>query len=58
MRDAGMDPDPWQRDMLESDADRELVLCSRQAGKSTTVAARALNTAFYDPGLVLVVAPA
>jgi hypothetical protein len=58
MCDAGMEPDPWQRDLLESDADRELVLCSRQAGKSTTVAARAINTAFYDPGLVLLVAPA
>lgn len=29
MLDAGMEPDPWQRDLLESDADRELVLCSR-----------------------------
>jgi hypothetical protein len=53
-----MEPDPWQADLLCSDADRELVLCSRQAGKSTTVGALALNTAFFDPGLVLLVAPA
>lgn len=58
MCEAGMEPDPWQADLLCSDADRELVLCSRQAGKSTTVGALALNTAFFDPGLVLLVAPA
>lgn len=29
MRDAGMEPDPWQTDLLCSDADRQLVLCSR-----------------------------
>ena len=58
MRAAGMPPDPWQVDLLNSDHDRHLVLCSRQAGKSTTVAGLALNQAFYDPGLILLIAPA
>lgn len=29
MRDGGMEPDPWQTDLLCSTADRHLVLCSR-----------------------------
>lgn len=29
MRNAGMEPDDWQRDLLQSNADRHLVLCSR-----------------------------
>lgn len=29
MRNAGMEPDAWQRELLCSTADRELVLCSR-----------------------------
>ncbi len=29
MRNAGMEPDDWQRDLLLSDADRHLILCSR-----------------------------
>jgi hypothetical protein len=55
---ADLPPDPWQTDLLNSDSDRHLVMCSRQAGKSTTVAALALNQAFFDPGLVLLIAPA
>lgn len=58
MLDAGMEPDPWQGDLLRSESDRVLLLCSRQAGKSTTTAALAVNTALTDPGLVLLVAPA
>ena len=58
MREADLPPDPWQVDLLESDHDRHLVMCSRQAGKSTTVAGLALNQAFYDPGLILLIAPA
>lgn len=58
MRSAGMEPDEWQADLLNSDSDRHLVLCSRQAGKSTTVAAMATHTAIYDPGLILMAAPA
>ena len=58
MADAGMQPDAWQRDVLNSDARRMLLLCSRQSGKSTTCASLAVNQAIYDPGLVLLIAPA
>jgi hypothetical protein len=56
--DLGFTPDPWQRDVLRSVADRLLLLCCRQAGKSTTSATLALYTALYEPGaLVLLVSP-
>jgi len=58
MTEAGMTPDRWQVDVLNSDARRMLLLCSRQSGKSTTCAALAVNQAIYDPGLVLLIAPA
>lgn len=58
MSDAGMEPDAWQADLLRSEDRNHLVLCSRQAGKSTTCAALALHQAIYDPGLVLLLAPA
>lgn len=58
MRDAGLTPDPWQERVLRSDARRMLLLCSRQSGKSTTCGALACASAIYDPGLVLLVAPA
>src|SRR5690242_18781663 len=54
----GFDPDPWQADLLRSSSRWTLVLCSRQAGKSTTAAVLALHTALHKPGaLVLLVAP-
>ena len=53
-----MEPDVWQGGVLNSDARRMLLLCSRQSGKSTTCAALAVNQAVYDPGLVLLIAPA
>src|SRR5262249_45477687 len=57
-RAAGMEPDPWQRDLLCSSAPRLLVLCTRQAGKSETAAALALHTALLEPGaLVLLLSP-
>lgn len=58
MRDAGMEPDGWQEEVLNSDARRMLLLCSRQSGKSTTCASLAVHQALYDPGLVLLIAPA
>lgn len=58
MRLAGMEPDTWQADLLRSDWQRALLLCSRQAGKSVTTAALALHTAVYQPGsLVLLLSP-
>ena len=42
---AGLPPDPWQGEFLRSKALRTLMLCSRQSGKSTTVATKALAKA-------------
>jgi phage terminase large subunit-like protein len=57
-RFAGLEADPWQRDLLRSTAPRVLINSSRQSGKSTTVAALAVHTALYDPGaLVLLLSP-
>jgi hypothetical protein len=51
-------PDPWQGDVLREPSKRVLLCCSRQAGKSTTVAVMALHTALYRPGaLVLLLSP-
>lgn len=58
MREAGMEPDSWQEAVLNSEARRMLLLCSRQSGKSTTCASLAVHQALYDPGLVLLIAPA
>ena len=33
MQEAGMEPDPWQESFLRSSSDRQLLLCTRQAGK-------------------------
>jgi hypothetical protein len=58
-RALGVDPDPWQEDLLGSSADRVLLNCSRQSGKSTVSAIIALHRALYHPGsLVLALAPA
>ena len=54
-----MTADPWQRELLLA-GDRFLLLnCSRQSGKSTTVAALALHQALSRAeALVLLVGPA
>src|SRR5262245_11296161 len=55
---AGMTPDPWQTALLRSGAERLLLLCSRQAGKSQTAAALALQTALLMPAsLTLLLSP-
>ena len=57
-RQAGIDPDPWQADVLRSTADQLLLNCSRQAGKSTIASVLALHTAqYYPPALVLLLSP-
>lgn len=54
----GLTLDPWQRDLLRSDAHRVLMLCSRQSGKSTVAALHAIQVATSQPGaLVLLVSP-
>jgi hypothetical protein len=56
--DCGLEPDPWQTELLTSTARKILLLASRQAGKSTTTALLALHIAAYTPGaLVLLVSP-
>lgn len=55
---SGMIPDQWQAALLHSQSPRILLLCCRQAGKSTTTAALALRTAFLEPGsLILLLSP-
>ncbi len=54
----GVEPDPWQADLLRSTSERVLLNCSRQSGKSTIAAVIALHCALYSPGsLVLALAP-
>jgi hypothetical protein len=58
-RALGLEPDPWQRDLLKSSSDRVLLNCCRQSGKSTMSAVIALHRALYHPGsLILCLAPA
>src|SRR5262245_35206401 len=49
MRGLGLEPDPWQRDVLEGGHPRLLLNCCRQAGKSTAVAVLALVEALFVP---------
>ena len=54
----GLTPDPWQSDLLRSEAARILLNCSRQSGKSTVTGALAMWEALYrPPALVLLLSP-
>ncbi len=54
----GIIPDPWQANALRSAAQRVLMLCSRQSGKSTITSLLAMHTALYEAGsLVLILSP-
>jgi hypothetical protein len=58
-RDLGVEPDPWQGDLLRSSSKRVLLNCARQSGKSTMSAIIALHRALYHPGTtILILAPA
>lgn len=58
-RRAGLDPDPWQAEILRSRARQTILLCSRQAGKSTVSSLLAVDEALHRaPALVLLLAPA
>jgi hypothetical protein len=48
-RAMGWQPDPWQVSFLNSQAKRESLLCSRQAGKSTGTAALVVREALLYP---------
>lgn len=57
-RSAGIAPDLWQAGVLRSSARQQILLCSRQAGKSTISAVLAIHTAIYRPNsLILVLSP-
>src|SRR5688572_10298917 len=57
-RSLGVDPDPWQEDLLQSAAERILLNVARQAGKSTMAALVGLHRTLYNPGsLCLILAP-
>src|SRR5262245_39479029 len=58
MTQAGLQPDPWQAKLLRARDSRTLLLCSRQAGKSTAAAALALAEALSRGNtLVLLLSP-
>src|SRR5690625_3560745 len=50
----GLELDPWQADLLRSESKRDILNCSRQAGKSTAAALLALHEALYVPQSVTV----
>jgi hypothetical protein len=57
-RATGQEPDDWQRDVLISRAQRVLMNCSRQSGKSTVAAAIGVHEALSAAGaLVLLLSP-
>lgn len=57
-RQAGIEPDPWQAEVLRSTSPRLLLNCSRQSGKSTITSVLATHTALYVPhALVLLLSP-
>lgn len=54
-----IEPDEWQKDLLQSFPDRMLLLCSRQSGKSTVCAVMALHEVIFWPNsLVLIISNA
>lgn len=55
--DAGIAPDPWQEELIQSTEPRVLINASRQVGKSTITAIVAVNSALDEPGLILCASP-
>lgn len=57
-RSIGMEPDPWQQSVLESQHPRIVLNIARQLGKSQTCAVKAAHVAIFEPGsLVLLLSP-
>jgi len=50
-RQAGIEPDPWQAQVLQSSSPRMLLNCSRQAGKSITSAIWPFTLRYTSPNL-------
>jgi hypothetical protein len=58
MEASGMEPDPWQSEILRKRWKRLLLCCSRQSGKSQIAASLALNEALLrPPSLIIVLSP-
>jgi hypothetical protein len=58
MTRANLTPDTWQHQVLASPMAQILLLCSRQAGKSTVASALAVRAAMLQPNaLILVLSP-
>src|ERR1700733_7062483 len=54
----GFDADPWQRTLLRTTEPQVILNCSRQSGKSTSTAVKALHKAIFSPdSLVLLISP-
>ena len=51
----GLPPDPIQRKILKLAANRVLLNCTRQWGKSTIAAVKAVHRAYFEPGSLTVV---
>ena len=54
----GLEPDPWQEELLHHPGRQLLLNCSRQCGKSRTISVLAVHTAVFRPGsLTLLLSP-
>lgn len=54
----GITPDSWQSELLRAEERQIMLNCSRQVGKSATVATLAAHTAIYSPGEpILILSP-
>lgn len=54
----GFKPDVWQAQLLRSQSRQIIACCSRQSGKTSTIAALCVHRAIYEPGaLILALAP-
>ena len=47
----GIEPDPWQIEVLASDHPRKILCCGRQTGKSTVAAILAIHKALMKEDL-------
>ena len=51
----GVDPDPWQMEVLASEHPRKILCCGRQTGKSTVGAVLAVHKALTCAGSTVLV---
>ena len=55
MREIGMEPDAWQREVLMSASKNKMLVCGRQTGKSTIIAVAALHTVLVRDNVDVVI---